>query len=122
MDQDVDLDSLDPVRTELIHEQILKHKNSIVKAIAACCIADVIRLYAPEEHKRPYETDQLKDIFVFFIEQLSFTATESPDFDYHFYLLENLQSVKTFLLLSEIDSPETVALPLVDHFFKITEK
>lgn len=124
MDQNTDLDSLDPIRHELIHKQILKNTNKTVKALAACCIADVMRLYAPDEERRPYEKEELREIFIFFIQQLSYlyATPDSPDFDYHFYLLEDLQSVKTFLLLDNFENPEEVALTMVEDFFKAAEK
>ncbi|CAO3633172.1 unnamed protein product [Mucor fragilis] len=119
LDQNVDKDSLKKVTQELIHKQIMKSPNKTVKALAACCIADIIRLHAPN---CPYSLDELKNIFKFFVDQLSYFGKDTPDFPYHFYLLENLQSVKTFLLLSEIDSAEDVVFPMVAEFFDVTAK
>lgn len=39
-----------------------------VKAYAACCLAELLRLYAPDA---PYTADELRDIFQFFIAQIT---------------------------------------------------
>ncbi|KAL9541955.1 hypothetical protein MBANPS3_008853 [Mucor bainieri] len=119
LDQNVEKESLAQVTQELIHKQIMKSPNKTVKALAACCIADIIRLHAP---KCPYTLDELKNIFKFFVDQLSYFGKETPDFPYYFYLLENLQSVKTFLLLGEIDNAEDIVFPMVAEFFDVTAK
>jgi sister-chromatid-cohesion protein PDS5 len=61
-------------------------------------------------------------VFSFFISQLSHFGAESPDFQHHFYLLENLQSVKTFLLLNEVENADELVLPLAAEFFSATEQ
>ncbi|KAI8646023.1 armadillo-type protein [Parasitella parasitica] len=119
LDQNVDQSSLETVTRELVHKQIIKNPNKTVKALAACCIADIIRLHAPT---CPYSLDELKNVFKFFVDQLGYFGKETPDFPYHFYLLENLQSVKTFLLLSEIDGSEDIVFPMVAEFFEVASK
>ena len=61
MDQEaVDTSSLGSVCKELINTSILLHKDRGVKAYAACCLADLLRLYAPDA---PYTQSELRDIF-----------------------------------------------------------
>ena len=58
MDQEtVDTTSLGGVRKDLINTSILLHKDKGVKAYAACCMADLLRLYAPDA---PYTGAELK--------------------------------------------------------------
>jgi sister-chromatid-cohesion protein PDS5 len=58
MDQDnVDTNTFQGVRKELISTTILLHKDKGVRALAACCIADLLRLYAPDA---PYTAPELK--------------------------------------------------------------
>lgn len=57
----VDKDSLTPVAKELATHNLLAHKDQGVKAWTACCLADVLRLCAPDA---PYTTSQLKVRFV----------------------------------------------------------
>ncbi|ORY30387.1 armadillo-type protein [Naematelia encephala] len=69
LEQDhTDVRSLDSVRKPLINQLILHHKDRGVKAYAACCLADLLRLYAPDA---PYTGEELRDIFQFFSAQLS---------------------------------------------------
>ena len=57
-DQDlIDPTSLDKVARELIHTSLLLHKDKAVKAFAACCLVDILRLYAPEA---PYTQAELR--------------------------------------------------------------
>ncbi|KAI8087857.1 armadillo-type protein [Gilbertella persicaria] len=119
LDQNVDKSSLENVTQELVHKTIINNKDKTIKALTACCLADIIRLHAPE---CPYSNDTLKTIFAFFVSELSHFGTETPEFPYRFYLLENLQSVKTFLLLNDIEDSEEIVLPLIEEFFTVSEK
>lgn len=49
--------SLDNVAKDLIAHSLLLHKEKGVKAYLACCLADVLRLYAPEA---PYTEAEIK--------------------------------------------------------------
>ncbi|WVF69779.1 hypothetical protein IAT40_004558 [Kwoniella sp. CBS 6097] len=69
LEQDyVEVRSLDPVKSPLINRTILHHKDRGVRAYAACCLADLLRLYAPDA---PYNQNQLRDIFQFFLAQIT---------------------------------------------------
>lgn len=58
MDQEtVDTRSLATVSKDLIHQSIMLHRDRGVKAYAACCMADLLRLYAPDA---PYTALELK--------------------------------------------------------------
>ena len=46
---------------------ILNHKDKDVKSYAACCLVDVLRIFAPEP---PYNEEELKDIFRMVLQQL----------------------------------------------------
>ena len=47
----------DTVAASLGSHFILKHKDKEVRAYAACCLADILRIYAPDA---PYDSDQLR--------------------------------------------------------------
>lgn len=53
----VDTSSLDRVARELMRPALLLHKDSGVKAYLAACLADLLRLFAPEA---PYTQPELK--------------------------------------------------------------
>ena len=58
MDQEtVDTRSLTSVSKDLINTHIYLHRDKGVKAYAACCLADLLRLYAPDA---PYTALELK--------------------------------------------------------------
>ena len=55
--ENIDTKSLSSIRKELIDKSILLHRDKGVKAYAACCMADLLRLYAPDA---PYTALELK--------------------------------------------------------------
>lgn len=58
LDQDlIDVSSLDEVRKELVQPALMLHKDKAVKATVACCLADTLRLYAPNA---PYTQSELR--------------------------------------------------------------
>lgn len=100
--------------------QILKNNNTLVTASAACCLADILRLYAPEA---PYNDVELKKIFVFFVSNLSHFGNDNNDaFQFHFYLLESLATVKSFIIISELENSDDIVIPVFDEFFKAAKR
>ncbi|TFY67169.1 hypothetical protein EVJ58_g1799 [Rhodofomes roseus] len=102
MDQEhVDVNTLSGVRKELIEDTILMHKDTGVKAYAACCIADLLRLYAPDA---PYTQRELERIFSFFFQQLALylKGGDSPYYEEYFDLLESLSTVKSVVLVCDL--------------------
>lgn len=58
MDQEeIDKDSLTKVAKELAGQNILSHKDKGVRAFAACCLVDILKLCAPDA---PFTGSQLK--------------------------------------------------------------
>jgi sister-chromatid-cohesion protein PDS5 len=55
--EDVDRDSLAIPAKELAHTSLMLHRDDGVKAFTACCLADMLRLHAPDA---PYTAQQLK--------------------------------------------------------------
>ena len=49
------------VAQSLVSPFILKHRDKDVKAHTACCLADILRIFAPDA---PYDEEQLKVIKV----------------------------------------------------------
>ena len=111
--EDLDERTLDSVHQELIHQSILLHKDKGVKAYAACCIADVLRLSAP---KAPYTQNELADIFHFFLRQLvqNLKTSDTPYYNQYFLLLECLSTVKSAALICDLPKSDE----LVEQFFK----
>lgn len=107
-----------PLALHLVDEYFLQHSSRDVQLLVACCIADVLRVYAPEA---PYkDQDQIKTIFLFFIKQLyGLKNPNDPSFKRYFYLLENLAYVKSFNMCFEIEDCQEIFCELFGIFFKI---
>ncbi|KAF5390105.1 hypothetical protein D9757_003848 [Collybiopsis confluens] len=122
MDQElVDVNSLSNVRKELIGTSILLHKDRGVKAYAACCIADILRLYAPDA---PYTQNELRDIFQFFFKQLTNNLKKSDDAYYsqYFHLLESLSTVKSVVLVCDLPSADELTMGIFRDLFAIVRR
>jgi sister chromatid cohesion protein PDS5 len=122
MDQElVDVQSLGSARKELINTSILLHKDRGVKAHAACCLADILRLYAPDA---PYTQTELRDIFSFFFRQLV-TGLTGPDASYYeeyFHLLESLSTVKSVVLVCDLPQAEELMSAVFRDCFSLVKR
>lgn len=122
LDQEkVDVNSLSTARTELIHVSLLLHKDRGVKAYTACCLADILRLYAPEA---PYTQHELRDIFQFFFRQLSagLKGTDEPYYNEYFHLLESLSTVKSVVLVCDLPSSDELLHEIFKNLFTIVKR
>ncbi|KAF8899783.1 armadillo-type protein [Gymnopilus junonius] len=122
LDQEsVDTASLAIPRAELIHTSLLLHKDRGVKAYTACCLADILRLYAPEA---PYTQPELRDIFQFFFRQLSagFKGQDEPYFNEYFHLLESLSTVKSVVLVCDLPSADELLYDIFKDVFTIVKR
>ncbi|XP_046415233.1 sister chromatid cohesion protein PDS5 homolog B isoform X2 [Neodiprion pinetum] len=107
-----------PLALHLAEDHFLMHQSKDVQLLIACCIADVLRVYAPEA---PYkDADQVKTIFLFLIKQLSgLKDPKDPAFKRYFYLLENLAYVKSFNMCFELEDCQEIFCALFSLMFKI---
>ncbi|PFH47385.1 hypothetical protein AMATHDRAFT_152196 [Amanita thiersii Skay4041] len=117
----VEVSSLNSIRKELVNTSILLHKDKGVKSYAACCLAEVLRLYAPDA---PYTQAELRDIFQFFIRQLStgLTGKDSPYYDQYFLLLESLSTVKSVVLVCDLPNAEELLAEIFRNFFALVRR
>ncbi|KAI9100571.1 armadillo-type protein [Phlyctochytrium arcticum] len=103
---EVDTDSLGLVRKELQSSTLTGHKDKAVRALTACCLADILRLFAPDA---PYNKQQLRGIFEFFGKQLANVGNkDSPYFSYYNFLLDSLSTVRSIILLNDLDAEELI--------------
>ncbi|KAK7793042.1 hypothetical protein R5R35_004471 [Gryllus longicercus] len=107
-----------PLALHLAEDHFLMHQSRDVQLLIACCIADVLRVYAPEA---PYkDPEQVKTIFLFLIKQLSgLKDPKDPAFKRYFYLLENLAYVKSFNMCFELEDCQEIFCALFSLMFKI---
>ncbi|XP_014204642.1 sister chromatid cohesion protein PDS5 homolog B-A isoform X2 [Copidosoma floridanum] len=107
-----------PLALHLAEDAFLQHPSKDVQLLIACCIADVLRVYAPEA---PYkDPNQVKTIFLFLIKQLAgLKDPKDPAFKRYFYLLENLAYVKSFNMCFELEDCQDIFCALFQLMFKI---
>ncbi|TPX33974.1 hypothetical protein SmJEL517_g03195 [Synchytrium microbalum] len=99
-----DTKSLDSYCKDLISPSLIMHKDKGVKILTACCIADMLRLYAPDA---PYTENDLRDIFELFISQLKYLADPTNSYAPKYnYLLEQLSSVKSIVLVTDLNGAD----------------
>ncbi|KAI2639670.1 armadillo-type protein [Hypomontagnella submonticulosa] len=117
MDQEtVDKESLTHVAKELASPNLLAHREAGVKAFAAACLVDILKLCAPEA---PFTPKQLKEIFTLFVKTI-LPALWDPSNAYntqHKYVLTSLAEVKSILLINDVTNAEELLLHLFSSFF-----
>ncbi|KAI1104252.1 armadillo-type protein [Jackrogersella minutella] len=117
MDQEtIDKQSLTHVAKELASPNLLSHREGGVRAFAAACLVDVLKLCAPEA---PFTPKQLKEIFTLFVKTI-LPALWDPSNAYntqHKYVLTSLAEVKSILLINDVTNAEELLLYLFSSFF-----
>lgn len=107
------------VAQSLVSPFILKHRDKDVKAHTACCLADILRIFAPDA---PYDEEQLKGVFMLITNQLKgLENTKSNLSKKYFYLLENLALVKSFNICLELDFQDII-LKLFKLLFQVVNE
>ncbi|RAL04195.1 sister chromatid cohesion factor PDS5 [Aspergillus ibericus CBS 121593] len=116
--EEIEKDSLRKVSQELATAHLLAHKDRGVRAWTACCIVDVLRLCAPDA---PFTGNQLKDIFTCIVSSIV-PALGDPSNPYnaqHIYVLNSLAEVKSIVLMTDLDHPDSLIIPLFTSCFDI---
>lgn len=107
-----------PLAMHIADDFFLSYPSRDVQLLIACCIADVLRVYAPEA---PYKDPaQVKTLFLFLIKQLGgLKDPKDPAFKRYFYLLENLAYVKSFNMCFELEDCQEIFCKLFKLMFNI---
>lgn len=88
-----------------------------MQLLVACCLSDVLRIYAPEA---PYTKAALKDMFGLFIQQLQvIEQTEDERYLLAFHLLENLARCKSFIIMLDLPHVDDMLASLYRSFFDV---
>ncbi|KAJ7363327.1 Sister chromatid cohesion protein PDS5 A [Desmophyllum pertusum] len=107
------------VAQSLVSPFILKHRDKDVKIHAACCLADILRIFAPDA---PYDEEQLKAVFRMITNQLKgLEDTKSNLSTKYFYLIESLALVKSFNICLDMDFQDII-LQLFKLLFQIVNE
>ncbi|KAF9896887.1 hypothetical protein BX616_006561, partial [Lobosporangium transversale] len=111
----VNTKSLSSVTKQLADSPLINHKDKGVRIYTACCIADMLRLYAPDA---PYTNNTLKAIFELFVNELrNIATTSSPYFGMYYYLLESLSAVKSIVLITQLRNAKDLMIDLFRGIF-----
>ncbi|CAI4048465.1 hypothetical protein N7582_004383 [Saccharomyces uvarum] len=116
LDQDnTDLTGLDKYRDALVSRKLLKHKDVGIRAFTACCLSDILRLYAPDA---PYTDSQLTDIFKLVLSQ--FEQLGDQENGYHIqqtYLITKLLEYRSIVLLADLPNSSNLLIELFQIFY-----
>lgn len=144
---DVDLASLKDVHTQLCSPQLMLHKDRAVRASVACCLADILRLSAPNA---PYTVNDLhvshertpfcrarsvasadpamsvcpQDILQFFLIELcspksGLSDTSGAQYDDYVYLLDCISRTKSITLVTDLPKADEVMVDWFRRFFDL---
>ena len=119
LEQDqVDRTAFTRVAQDLASANLLNHKDKGIRAYVASCVVDILRLCAPDA---PFKNAQLKDIFTVIINSILPCLADPADAynTQHAYVLESLAEMKSIILLTDVDHPDTLILPLFTICFDI---
>ena len=112
----VKLDSLESYKNDLINKKILKHKDPGIRALSACCLSDIMRLYAPDA---PFTEKELCDIFKLFFSQ--FRLLRDPDngnFIQQTYLITRLLECRSIVLITDLPPSKRFIEELFQIFYE----
>uniref|UniRef100_H2YFG7 Uncharacterized protein n=1 Tax=Ciona savignyi TaxID=51511 RepID=H2YFG7_CIOSA len=87
-------------------EFIKETSDEHCRILIGCILADLFRLYAPEN---PFRSgDKIKDIFMFVTDQLRLLKdSKGPFFPKAFHILENIATIKSYNICIDLDDPNT---------------
>ena len=119
LEQDhVDLISLERVKDDLINKKLLKNTNKGIQIYVSCCLADILRLYAPDA---PYDETSLTSIFKLFLLQFSnLDDPESPFYEDYVYLIERVAEVKLIALMTDLSSKDKLITQVFENFYSLS--
>lgn len=119
LEQDhVDLISLEQVKDDLNNKKLLKNTNKGVQIYVCCCLADILRLYAPDA---PYDEVSLTSIFKLFLLQFSnLDDPESPFYEDYVYLIERVAEVKLIALMTDLSSKDKMITQIFENFYALS--
>ncbi|EDO19365.1 hypothetical protein Kpol_1002p10 [Vanderwaltozyma polyspora DSM 70294] len=113
--EQTDLDSLSGYCADLVNRKLLRHKDSGVRAFTACCLSDILRLYAPDA---PYTDTQLTDIFkLFLFEFEELGDSENSYYLQQTYLITRLLEYRSIVLLADLPSANQLLQDLFTIFY-----
>lgn len=99
---------------DLVHPNLLGHKDKGIRAWTVCCVVDILNICAPNA---PYKNDQLRDIFTVIINSILPALADSSNAynTQHQYILQQLVEAESIVLITDIQEAD----PLLTSLFTI---
>lgn len=95
---------LAPIASGLLAGRWMLHRERTVRLLVACCLSQILRLYAPDP---PYDGEGLGKVFSLLVQQLRGLSEPSGTYYSHYFsLLESLATVKSVVLIWEVGEEE----------------
>lgn len=118
IDQDaIDKSNLMAVKDDLANRKLLKHSNVGVQAYVCCCIADILRICAPDA---PFTGGELSTIFKTMFQQFKkLNDQENPYFQQQAYLLKILSEFRSIILITDLPDSEAMILQIFDTLYEL---
>ncbi|CAM9929087.1 unnamed protein product [Lampetra planeri] len=118
---------LAPLARLLATAPFLRHAESAVRRLTACCLASMLRILAPHHPYSSYSPSSahahIKEIFMFFTEQLQGLA-DPTGYEYRqcYYLLESVTLVESYVLCLQLEDSNEVFTHLFRTLFSVVRR
>ncbi|CCE62573.1 hypothetical protein TPHA_0C04230 [Tetrapisispora phaffii CBS 4417] len=110
---ETDPESVNSYCNDLVNRKLIKHRDAGVRAFVACCLSDILRIYAPDA---PYTDTQLTDVFKLFLAQFEeLGESENGYYIQQTYVITRLLEYRSIVLLTDLPS----AMKLLERLFSI---
>ena len=117
----IDTTQLDPHCDALKRREWLQHPSAAVRAAVACCLADMLRLYAPNA---PFSESEITQIFAQFLTELTADGggvadRDAPQYAERVYVLQSLSTVKSVALVCDVPSASKLVASYVTELLAV---
>lgn len=114
----VEVKDITPLAQDLVHPNLLGHKDKGIRAWTVACVVDILNICAPNA---PYRPNQLRDIFTVIVNTV-ISALADPSNAYnaqHQYILDQLVDAQSILLITDIPEPDDLVTQLFVNAFDV---
>lgn len=112
--------SVAQILVELVNKTLLGHSNAGVQVLVCCCIADILRVYAPDS---PYDMSQLSKIFTLMFKQFrKLNNVENLYHEQYCILLKKVAQVNSICLMADLADGQELTEELFEVFFGLAGK
>nr|GEW24788.1 sister chromatid cohesion protein PDS5-like isoform X1 [Tanacetum cinerariifolium] len=108
-------DALKPLMKALIHDDLLRHSDVDVKVAVASCIAEIIRITAPDP---PYDDDQMRAAFQLIVSSFADLADRSSlSYIKRSLILEAVCKVRSSVIMLDLEC-DALIVEMFEHFLR----